>query len=85
GERAFEYANLFRNPSAEIALAPGTMLRRLEIVAAKAALEPRRLLAWILAYAGLGAAWSLQSGDDPGPGLAIAELAAAELDVRTGA
>jgi streptomycin 6-kinase len=80
GERAFEYANLFRNPSAEIALAPGVMRRRLEIVTAAAGLEPRRMLGWVLAYAGLGAAWSLQSGDDPGPGLAIAEMAAAELD-----
>jgi streptomycin 6-kinase len=81
GERAFEYANLFRNPSADLALAPGVMRRRLEIVTAAAALEPRRMLSWVLAYAGLGAAWSLQSGQDPGPGLAIAEMAAAELDV----
>jgi streptomycin 6-kinase len=79
GERAFDYANLFRNPTAEIALAPGTMRRRLAIVANKADLDPRRMLAWILAYAGLGAAWSLESGQDPTPGLAIAELAAAEL------
>jgi streptomycin 6-kinase len=33
----------------------------------------------VVAYAGLGAAWSRQSGDDPAPGLAIAEAAAAEL------
>ena len=79
GERAFDYANLFRNPTAEIALAPGRMRRQVEVVSAAADLEPRRLLAWIHAYAGLGAAWSLQSGHDAAPGLAIAELAAAEL------
>ncbi len=76
GDRAFDYANLFRNPTAEIALAPGRMRRQVEVVATAGGLEPRRLLTWIHAYAGLGAAWSLQSGHDPAPGLAIAELAA---------
>lgn len=79
GERAFEYANLFRNPDVEIALAPGQMRRRAVIVAEDASLDLRRLLQWVLAYAGLGAAWSLQSGHDPGPGLAIAEAAGREL------
>lgn len=77
GDRAFEYANLFRNPDADLALA--NMRRRVEIVCDLARIEPRRMLQWILAYAGLGAAWSLQSGHDPRPGLEIAEMAAAEL------
>ena len=79
GERGFEYANLFRNPAVEIALAPGRLRKRARIVAERANLEPQRLLQWVLAYAALGAAWSLESGDDPGPGLRIAECAAAEL------
>jgi streptomycin 6-kinase len=79
GERGFEYANLFRNPDVGVALARGRMARRVEIVAEEARLPRERLLRWVLAYAGLGAAWSLESGDDPGPGLAIAELAAALL------
>ena len=79
GERAFDYANLFRNPTAEIALSPGRMRRQVDVVSAAADLEPRRLLTWIHAYAGLGTAWSLRSGHDPAPGLAIAEIAAATL------
>jgi streptomycin 6-kinase len=79
GERGFEYANLFRNPTAEVALAPGRMRRQAGIVAERAGLDLRRLYTWILAYAGLGAAWSLQSGHDAAPGLAIAEVAVAEL------
>ena len=79
GERGFEYANLFRNPDAEIALAPGRMRRQARIVAAEAGLDLGRLFQWILAYAGLGAAWSIDSGHDPAPGLAIAEIAASEL------
>ena len=79
GERGFEYANLFRNPTAELALTPGRMHRQAEIVAREAELEPRRLLQWIFVYAALGAAWSAQSGHDPKPGRAIAEMAEGAL------
>jgi streptomycin 6-kinase len=79
GERGFEYANLFRNPTAALALAPGVMARRADIVARRAGLDRTRLLRWVFAYAALGAAWSLRSGDDPEPGLRIADCAAAEL------
>jgi streptomycin 6-kinase len=79
GERGFEYANLFRNPDLAAALAPGRMRRRAQIVAQEAGLDGRRLLEWVVAYAGLGAAWSLEEGDDPRPGLAIAEHAAADF------
>ena len=81
GERGFEYANLFRNPTAELALSPGVMDRRLEMVAGTADLEPARLLLWVFAYAALGAAWSVESGHDPGPGLAIARQAAARIGI----
>lgn len=79
GERGFDYANLFRNPDVEIALAPGQLRRRADIVAEHARLDLARLLRWVLAYAGLGAAWMEDSGGDPAAGLAIAEAAAAEL------
>jgi streptomycin 6-kinase len=79
GERGFEFANLFRNPTAELALTPGRMRRQAEIVARAARLERARLLQWIFVYAVLGAAWSLGAGQDPGPGLAIARMAKGEL------
>ena len=79
GEAGFEYANLFRNPDIDIALAPGQLLRRAEIVVEETGQDMQRLLHWVLAYAGLGAAWSLSSGDDPQPGLHIAEAAAMAL------
>jgi streptomycin 6-kinase len=79
GERGFDYANLFRNPDAQVALARGRLQRQVGIVAREAAIDPRRLLTWILAYAGLGAAWTLDSGGEDRPGLAIAEAAASEL------
>ena len=79
GERGFEYANLFRNPTVDLALAPGRMQRQAAIVATRSNIEPTRLFQWIFTYAALGAAWSLQSSHDPAPGLAIAERAEAEL------
>ncbi len=82
GERGFEFANLFRNPDAALALEPGRMRRRAGIVAKLASLEPHRLVAWVFAYAALGAAWSIESGHDPGPGLAIAELAETQLNAE---
>lgn len=79
GERGFDFANLFRNPDPRTATAPGRLARQADVVAAAAGLERGRLLRWVLAYAGLSAAWSLEDGDDPAPALAIAQIAAAEL------
>jgi streptomycin 6-kinase len=81
GERGFDYANLFRNPGADFAGERERLQRRVEIVARAASLEPKRLLTWILAYAGLGAAWTMDSGGQDVAGLNIASIAAAELGV----
>jgi streptomycin 6-kinase len=79
GERGFEYANLFCNPESEIATAPGRLARQVAVVAAAAGLERERLLRWVLAYAGLSAAWLLGEGKPPERSLQVAALAAAEL------
>ncbi len=79
GERSFDYGNLFCNPDIETAAAPGALARRAAIVARAAIIEPSRLLSWVLAYAGLSAAWTIGDGGDPRPALTIAEIAAAEL------
>lgn len=81
GERAFDFANIFCNPDFEVAAAPGRLARQVKIVAQAADLEPRRLLQWILAYAGLSAAWIMNSGTEErlDIDLAVAELAAQAL------
>ena len=79
GERGFDLANLFCNPDLRTATAPGRLARQATVVAKVAGLERGRLLRWILAWAGLSAAWTLEDGDDPEVALAVAELAAAEL------
>ena len=78
GERAFDYANLFCQDRA-VAIGPGRLARQLRLVADAAELEPKRLLAWIVAWAGLSAAFLLQDDLSPCSALNVAELAAAEL------
>ncbi len=80
GERAFDFANLFCNPWPEAA-DPGRLQRRIPVVAEAAGLEPARLLQWVLAYAGLSAAWTIGDGGDPWRALQIARIAAAEAGV----
>jgi streptomycin 6-kinase len=79
GERGFDFANIFCNPDAGVALSPGRLARQAAIVAQQAALEHQRLLQWIAAYAGLSAAWHVEDGSDPALALGVAELALAEL------
>ena len=76
GERGFEYATLFCNPDHETAKAPGTVARRADVVSAAAGLDRRRLLLWVLAWAGLSAAWA---GTGTETALQVAFQAAAAL------
>ena len=82
GERGFDFANLFCNPDARTATAAGCFARRVEVVAKEARLDRRRLLQWILAWAGLSLAWLLEEEVCAEPTLKIAELALAELNGR---
>lgn len=79
GERGFDFASLFCNPDLETATTPGRLARQAEVVAGAAGLERTRLLKWVLAYAGLSAAWALEEGDQPEIAFVVAEMAAAEL------
>jgi len=80
GERGFDYANVFCNPDDTIATAPGVFAGRVEVIAEAAGLERKRLLQWILAWAGLSAAWLLGDGASPHTALRVAALATAELN-----
>jgi streptomycin 6-kinase len=79
GERGFDFTNLFCNPDLAIATAPGRLARQATIVAEAAGLDRERLLRWILAWAGLSAAWLLEDGETADIPLAVAGLAAVEL------
>lgn len=84
GERGFDFANIFCNPDFRTATAPGRLARQAGVVAEAAHLDRTRLLRWILAYAGLSAAWTIGEGGDPRLALSVAEIAAGEI-ANTGA
>jgi streptomycin 6-kinase len=73
GDPGYDYANLLCNPDAETAIAH--LPRRLEIAAELSGLPQARLLAWLMAYLGLSASWTLSEGGDPWQALAIFEAA----------
>jgi streptomycin 6-kinase len=79
GERGFEFACLFCNPDPALATDPARLAHRAAVVAEAAGLARGRLLHWVLAYAGLSAAWSLEDGEPPDVALRVAELAAQAL------
>lgn len=81
GERGFDYANIFCNPDLDFAARPGRLARQAALVADLAGLERPRLLAWVLGYAALSAAWHLEDGDPASAArtLEIAALAEAGL------
>ena len=74
GESYFDFANLFLNPDFELATQPGRLETQLNLVCKMAELDRHRLLKWILAYAGLSAAWHLEDRTNPELALAIANL-----------
>jgi streptomycin 6-kinase len=79
GERGFDFANILRNPDADLALAEGRLARQTTVIAEAAQIERTRLLQWTLAFAGLWAAWIIGNGDEPALDLAVAKRAAAHL------
>ena len=79
GERGFEFATLLRNPDPRRALAPGRLEREVARVAGLAGVERARLLRWVMAVAGLSAAWVLADGGDPRDELSLAARARALL------
>jgi len=79
GERYFDYANMFCNPDPMIATMPGRLAHQSRVVAEAAQIERSRLLAWIVAWAGLSAAFAIDDSQPPDDALSIAQIAAAEL------
>lgn len=81
GDRGYDYANLICNPELETVTTPARFARQVDVIAQASGLGRERLLRWVLAYAGLSAAWFAQDDDADGVAsdLAIATMAAAAL------
>jgi streptomycin 6-kinase len=78
GERTYEVANLLGNPwpHGEIVHQTDRMLRLSKLYASQLDLDPRRVLGFALAHAGLSASWSLEDGTDPSYRLTCAAILA---------
>ncbi|WP_374570983.1 aminoglycoside phosphotransferase family protein [Phenylobacterium sp.] len=71
GERAYDYANIVRNPDLELVCAPGRIERRLELLSAGAGLDRERLRRWSFAHAGLAAVWEIEDKMNPERSFAV--------------
>jgi streptomycin 6-kinase len=79
GARAFDYANLFCNPTHDIAVDPARFERRVDVVADAAKLDRHTLLRWIVAWSGLSAVWLIEDDLPPDTRMQVAALAAHAL------
>lgn len=81
GERGYDYANLLTNPDLPTAADPVRFARQLDVIVAESGLPRERLLRWVLAFAGLSAAWFAEDGEteERERDFAVADLAAAHL------
>ncbi len=84
GERGFDYANLIVNPDLPTVTNPLRFERQIHIIADAAQLNIQRLLAWVLAFAGLSAVWFMQDGNEQQAkqDLEVAHLAAGALQLH---
>jgi streptomycin 6-kinase len=80
GERYFDYANILCNPDPAIAMAPRRLGTQVAVIAGAAKLDPHRLLTWVLAWAGLSAAFLIEDDSPAEDAIRFAELVAFELD-----
>ncbi len=81
GDRGYDFANIVCNPERDLDVVSSSvrLLRQVDVIAEATSYDRRRLLQWILAYAGLSAAWILDDGDTPHLEFAVAEIVIAEL------
>ncbi|WP_343319598.1 aminoglycoside phosphotransferase family protein [Arthrobacter sp. TMP15] len=63
GHRAFDYANIFCNPSTDVALK--NFHRRLAIVSEHSGLDVDTVRSWVIAWCALSVVWSDKSGGQP--------------------
>ncbi len=82
GERGYDYANLICNPDLPTATDPKRLRRQLQVISEAAGLDRQRLLQWVLAFAGLSAAWFLEDDalEQASGQLKVAQIAASMLD-----
>lgn len=64
GEKTFDYVNILCNPTKEIAISEGRLMKQLKIISKNTEIEINHLLKWTIAWAGLSAVWYLNDNMD---------------------
>jgi streptomycin 6-kinase len=84
GERGFDFANIFRNPEHAFGADPDRLGWQATVVAESIGIDRSRILQWVMAFAGLSAAWILGETAPSDSDLAMAhtDLAIAESVAR---
>lgn len=77
GPPAYDHVAVLVTP--DLSAEAARLDRQLALTAAASGLPQDDLLAWALVSASLSAAWSIEDGDDPAHGLAVADWASARL------
>jgi streptomycin 6-kinase len=87
GERAYDMANLLRNPQGHPSIVHDAdrMLRHANVYAHRLSLDASRILQFAMAHAALSAAWNLDDGEAPDFSLQTAEVASHLLAAQLGA
>ena len=79
GERAFDFANVFRNPPPRVPREPGRMARLATVLSEETGIPEERLLRWVVAFCGLSLAWAHADDDELEGDRVLGEMAAALL------
>lgn len=64
GDRAFDFANILCNPTADTALSEGRLARQLDIICQEANISKRHMVDWLVAWSGLSTYWLAEDNAD---------------------
>ena len=84
GERTFDLVHLLRNPDGDVASGTRRLEQRIAQVAREAKVDRVRLLQWLMAFAGLSAAWSIEDGEEPVNDMAMLRATTGLLGIGSG-
>lgn len=82
GERAFDFANIFRNPPPTLPRKPGRMARLARVLSDETGIPEERLLQWVVAFCGLSLAWAHAGEDELEGDRVLGEIAAGLLGLE---
>ena len=78
GDKAFDYVNILCNPTKEIALSEGRLMKQIKIISQNSGVNINHILKWTIAWAALSAVWLLNDDIEASLPTGILEIAIAK-------